>query len=265
MVNRIWQYHFGKGIVETPSNFGANGLEPTHPELLDWLASRFVEEKWSIKTMHRLILNSSTYRQSCKSQDSSVQKRDPDNRLLSRFRRKRLEGEIVRDAILATSGRLNFDRGGPPVFPPIPQEMEVVGNRVRWDTSPQPECSKRSIYIHQRRMLNYPFLKIFDAPVLNATCSRRRSSVTVLQPLAMYDSEFVNDEAKFFANRIARESDAERTEQIRHAFRIALGRDPSDAEVARSAEFMKSKDSPEDALVGMCRVLYNTSEFLYVD
>ena len=89
--------------------------------------------------------------------------------------------------------------------------------------------------------------------------------MTVLQPLAMYDSEFVNDEAKFFANRIARESDAERTEQIRHAFRIALGRDPSDAEVARSAEFMKSKDSPEDALVGMCRVLYNTSEFLYVD
>jgi len=265
MVNRIWQYHFGQGIVDTPSNFGANGHAPTHGQLLDWLANRFVAEQWSMKAMHRLILNSNTFRQTCTSHDPAAEKIDPENQLLSRFNRQRLEGEIIRDAILATSGRLNLDQGGPPVFPSIPAEVEKANNRVRWDTSPEPDGRKRSIYVHQRRMLNYPFLKIFDAPVLNTSCSRRKSSVTVLQSLAMYDSKFVNDEAKLFAERVTRESDSTTAGQIRQAFRLALSRDPSEAELERAQGFLNSNDAGENPLVGFCRVLYNTSEFLYVD
>ena len=265
MVNRIWQHHFGRGIVETPSNFGVNGQSPTHPELLDWLAHRFIAEKWSIKAIHRLILNSNSYRQSCTSHDPLLAKKDPKNRWLSRFQRQRLEGEIVRDAILAVSGRLNQDGNGPPVFPPIPDDVRQSNNRVRWDTSSEVDCRKRSIYVHQRRMLNLPFLKIFDAPVLNTTCSRRKASVTVLQSLAMYDSEFVNGEASAFAERITQESGPDINDQIRHAFRLAFSRDPADAELERATKFMEAQGPKDESLVRLCRVLYNSSEFLYID
>ena len=170
MVNRLWQHHFGRGIVETASDFGKNGSPPTHPELLDWLATRFVEEKWSIKAMHRLMLTSSTYRQSSQNIDAKAMQTDPDNRLLWRFNRLRLEGEVIRDSVLAVSGRLNPERGGPPVFPPLPKgldEAQKVQGINTWETSNGPDGRKRSVYVFQRRSLNLPLLETFDAPVFN--------------------------------------------------------------------------------------------------
>ncbi len=268
MVNRLWQHHFGRGIVETPSDFGKNGAPPTHPELLDWLATQFVQEKWSVKAMHRLILNSSTYRQASTTLDKKAPQVDPDNHLLSRFPRLRLEGEALRDSVLTVSGRLNLDRGGPPVYPPLPHGLDEA-QRVQlintWETSSGPEGRKRSIYVFQRRSLNLPMLETFDAAVPNASCDRRRNSVTALQPLSMYDGDFVNTEAKYFAERVRKETGSDPGEQIQRAFLIAFGRVPKPGEAQKVRSFMDSVASKDDALIGVCRVLLNSNEILYVD
>jgi hypothetical protein len=268
MVNRLWQHHFGRGIVETASDFGKNGTPPSHPELLDWLATRFVEEKWSIKAMHRVMLTSSTYRQSSQRQDLLAEKADPDNRLLWKFNRQRLEGEVIRDSVLAVSGRLNSEGGGPPVFPPLPKgldEAQKVQGINTWETTTGPEGRKRSIYVFQRRSLNLPLLETFDAPVFNSSCDRRRASITALQALAMYDGEFVNREASYFAELVRNESSRDPQQQIRLAFQMALGRDPTAAEVKRIQSFFDSLGDKAEALVGACRVLLNSNEFVYVD
>jgi hypothetical protein len=268
MVNRLWQHHFGRGIVETVSDFGKNGAAPTHPELLDWLATQFVQEKWSIKAMHRLILNSSAYRQASTSPTEKPSAGDPDNRLLSRFPRLRLEGEVVRDSVLAMSGRLNLEGSGPPVYPPLPEgldQAQKVQNINTWETSSGPEGRKRSIYVFQRRSLNLPLLETFDAAVPNSSCDRRRQSVTALQPLTMYDGDFVNSEAKYFADRVLKEAGPDTGEQIQRAFLIAFGRPPSSGELAKVQIFLASVSSKKDALLGVCRVLLNSNEFLYVD
>ncbi|MFN7923675.1 MAG: DUF1549 and DUF1553 domain-containing protein [Bryobacteraceae bacterium] len=267
MVNRIWQHHFGRGIVETSSDFGRNGARPTHPELLDWLATEFVEKKWSVKAMHRLILSSNTYRQASQASDASLDA-DRSNRLLSRFPRQRLEGEVIRDSVLAASGRLNLEMGGPAVFPPLPEGLDReqrVQSINTWETSPEPDSLRRSLYVYQRRSLTIPILEAFDAPVLNASCERRRTTVTALQPLAMYDSEFVNGESRWFAERLRKQTGADPGAWIGLAFRIAFGREPSEAERQRSLGFLQAAAKPEDGLVGLCRVLLNGNEFLYVD
>ena len=267
MVNRIWQHHFGRGLVETPSDFGRNGARPTHPELLDWLATAFVESKWSIKAIHRLILNASTYRQASLAAEGTTAA-DPDNRLYSRFPRQRLTGEAIRDSILAASGRLSHEVGGPPVFPLLPEGLDRE-QRVQtintWETSTTTEALKRSIYVFQRRSLSLPMLEVFDAPVLNSSCDLRRHTVTALQPLTMYDSEFVNTEARHFAERVRREAGPQFQDQLRRAFVIARGRAPSHTELAHSLAFAQSLSGAQDSLVGICRVLLNSNEFLYVD
>jgi hypothetical protein len=268
MVNRLWQHHFGRGIVETTSDFGKNGSPPSHPELLDWLATQFVQEKWSIKAMHRLMLTSNAYRQSSQSQDPQAEKADPDNRLLWKFNRQRLEGEAIRDSVLAVSGRLNSEGGGPPVFPPLPKgldEAQKVQGINTWETTTGPEGRKRSIYVFQRRSLNLPLLETFDAPVFNSSCDRRRASITALQALAMYDGEFVNREASYFAERVRKESSGDQEQQIRLAFQIALGRNPTLAEIKQVQSFFHSLGDKSEALAGACRVLLNSNEFVYVD
>ena len=268
MVNRIWQHHFGQGIVATPSDFGKIGARPTHPELLDWLAIRFIEEKWSIKAIHRLILTSSTYRQSSQKVHEESEKIDPENQWLSRFNRRRLEGELVRDSVLAVSGRLNRDGGGPPVFPPLPKDLlekQSVQGLNTWDTTLGPEGRKRSIYTFQRRSLNNPFLGVFDAPVFNTSCDRRRISITPLQALSMFDGQFVNEEASHFAQRVRQEAKAEPNEQIHRAFQLAFSRSPRPAEIQQAQAFFTSAASQQEALVGLCRVLLNTNELLYID
>jgi hypothetical protein len=268
MVNRIWQHHFGHGIVDTPSDFGKNGSAPTHPELLDWLATQFVQDKWSVKAMHRLILTSSAYRQASVSSDPKAVLADPDNHLLWRFPRLRLEGEVIRDSVLAASGRLNLQVGGPPVYPPLPaglDEAQRVQGINTWETSYGPDGRRRSVYVFQRRSLNLPLLETFDAEVPNASCERRRQSVTGLQPLSMYDSSFVNTEAKFFAERVRKEAGPDPVEQIERAFLIAFGRPPTAAEKEKVRTFLATIPSQEDSLIGVCRVLLNSNEFLYVD
>jgi hypothetical protein len=240
--------------------------------LLDWLATQFVQEKWSVKAMHRLILNSSAYRQASRTSDEKVQQKallaDPDDRLLWRFPRLRLEGEAIRDSVLAVSGRLNLDGGGPPVYPPLPRgldEAQRVQNVNTWETSSGADGRKRSIYVFQRRSLNLPLLETFDAEIPNSSCDRRRHSVTALQPLSMYDGDFANNEAKFFAERVRKDVGPDPVEQIQRAFLIAYGRRPNAAEQEKVLAFLASIPSKEDGLIGMCRVLLNANEFVYVD
>jgi hypothetical protein len=264
MVNRIWQYHFGRGIVDTPSDFGRNGSLPTHRELLDWLAHRFEEDKWSVKAIHRLILTSSAYRQASSKVDAEAARLDPDNRLLWRFPRQRLEAEEIRDSVLVVSGRLNPEMGGTPVFPPLPEDLGAA-HKVKgfntWETSEGPMGRRRSVYVFQRRSLNFPFLETLDAPVPNTSCSRRTVSTTALQALTLYNGEFIKEEAKYFAARVRQEAGPNLSQQIERAFELAYSRKPSESEIAQAARLM---DGPE-ALTGLCRVLLNTSEFVYVD
>ena len=284
MVNRIWQHHFGRGIVSTPSDFGVLGALPTHPELLDWLATEFVESKWSIKSIHRLLLNSSTYRQTSLRDAPEAAKTDPDNDLLWRFRRRRLEAEAIRDSVLAVSGRLNPKQFGVPIFPALPEEVdrEVKWDVSKWDTSHGAESRRRSIYIYQQRTLNMPFLDCFDAKVADTPLDTRPTSVTALQSLEMYNGALVNEEAIYFAQRVAKEGGDNPRDQIALAFQLAFNRAPTEVEADRLEGLLQAsavedvadadgtsgiaKDTDTDApLVGLCRVLLNSNEFVYID
>ncbi len=267
MVNRLWHWHFGRGIVATPSDFGSLSDGPSHRELLDWLASEFVKRKWSLKAMHRLMVTSATYRQTSLRQDKEARTADPDNVLLWRFRRRRLEAEAVRDNVLAVSGRLNPEKFGLPIFPPLPGDIEerVKYSNSKWDTQYGPEGRKRSIYIYQQRTLTMPLMQAFDSLVCDESRPQRRHSVTPLQALAMVNGEFVHDEAQHFANRLRAEAGGAPNAQIKLAFRIAFARQPAEDEVAQLTQLINESESPSAGLVSVCRVLMNSNEFLNVD
>ena len=238
--------------------------DPSHPELLDWLALQFIKEKWSLKAVHRLIVTSATYRQTSLHSDKHAAAIDPKNQLLWRFRRRRLEAEAVRDNVLMTSGRLNPEQFGLPIFPPLPDD---IGDRVKfstskWDTQRGPEGRKRSIYIYQQRTLTMPFMQSFDALACDTSRPRRRHSVTPLQALAMYNGRFVSEEANHFAARVGKEAGTDIAKQIERAFQIALSRPPSSDELA---PLRTLAGSDEAGLTAVCRVLLNSSEFIYVD
>ena len=266
MVNRLWDWHFGRGLVATPSDFGKLSGGASHPELIDWLAGRFIESKWSVKSIHRLILNSSTYRQSSKHLNSQAEVADPENTLLWHFRSRRLEAEAVRDAVLAVSGRLNPEQFGLPIFPPLPEGLaeEVKFDNSKWDTHDGPEGRKRSIYVYQQRSTSMPFLQTFDSVVCDGTRDRRQASVTPLQALAMYNGRFANEEATHFAARVRQEAGDSLATQIQLAFKIALGREAAPDESDRMRALVSS--SPiGDGLAAVCRVLLNANEFVYVE
>ena len=267
MVNRLWHWHFGRGLVATPSDFGTLSGGPSHPKLLDWLALKFMEHKWSIKSIHRLICNSSTYRQTSLHSNPQAERTDPDNIMLWRFRRRRLNSEAIRDSVLAVSGRLNSEQHGLPIFPPLPDEIDrtVKYTQSKWNTQLGPESRKRSIYVYQQRTLTMPFMQVFDALVCDESRPRRRSSVTPLQVLAMYNGEFVNQEASHFAERVRKAVGPDTSAQVARAFQLALGRDPSRTEAERMQQFFATTNNPQQALRGVCRILYNSNEFLYVD
>ena len=267
MVNRLWHWHFGRGIVATPSDFGALSGGPSHPELLDWMAVRFVKNGWSIKAMHRLMVTSSTYRQTSKWQTDAALSRDPDNKWMWRFRRRRLEAEAIRDSVLAVSGRLNLEQYGLPIFPPLPDDIadRVKYSESKWDTQYGPESRKRSIYIYQQRTLSMPFMQAFDALVCDGSQPHRPSSVTPLQALAMVNGNFVNEEAKHLARRMRREAGNDRRDQIQRAFQLALSRRPTDNEMTRFMEFLAEEGSSPDALVRLGRILYNSNAFVTMD
>ncbi|MCC6509760.1 MAG: DUF1553 domain-containing protein [Pirellulaceae bacterium] len=266
MVNRLWHWHFGQGIVRTPSDFGELSGGPSHRELLDWLALKFIENKWSIKAMHRLIVHSATYRQSVNHDHATARKIDPDNRLLWRFNRQRLDAEAIRDSVLMVSGRLNNEKYGLPIFPPLPGDVAeaVKFNDSKWNTQLGSEGRRRSLYIYQQRTLTMPLMQSFDALVCDESRPQREASVTPLQALAMLNGDFVHEEAQHFASRVAKSS-GDPVKQVEFAFEIALGRPPSEPESSRMIALIQSSSSVEDGLVSLCRVLFNANEFMYVD
>jgi mono/diheme cytochrome c family protein len=270
MVNRIWQYHFGRGIVATPSDFGARGARPTHPELLDWLATEFVARGWSIKQMHKLILTSSTYRQSAQP-SPEAQAKDPDNTLLSHFRRRRLMAEEIRDGILMVSGSLNLKMGGRPVVPPLTEEEQrnLIGKpEDAWVvTADEREHNRRSIYLFQRRTFRVPLMEVFDQPESMLSCPRREHSTAPPQSLTLMNSTFAMQQARMLARRLVGEKTD--TEAVRAAWRLVLARDPKAAEEADAREFLAAQSvslgSREAALAELARALFNLNEFLYVE
>jgi hypothetical protein len=263
-VNRLWQHHFGFGIVRTPSDFGVNGERPSHPELLDWLAVRLMESGWDIKAMQRLILLSNTYRQASENPAFAKNEKDPDNRLLWRFNRQRLEAEQIRDSILFVSGRLNPERGGPSVFPPLTADLADFARYGRsgglmWEPNEKDEdARRRSIYTFQRRSLPLPMMASFDAIPFSESCDRRNITTTPLQALSMLNGDLTNEESTYLARRVEKEAGTDRAAQIRHLFELVLNRPPTNDEANHFVRF-------NGTLQSLCRVLLNSNEFVYVD
>jgi mono/diheme cytochrome c family protein len=272
MVNRVWQYHFGRGIVRSSSNFGYQGSPPTHPELLDWLASEFVASGWSLKHLHRLILTSSTFRMSGRF-DPVAATKDPENDLLWRFDPRRLSAEEVRDSILAVSGNLNLKKvDGPAVYPPIPKEVHAGQSRPGdgWPTSGPEDAAARSVFVSIKRSLAVPLLAAFDAPDPDATCPVRFTTTQPTQALGMINSEFVNRQAGLFAESIAKDAGGDVAAQVRLALRRATQRMPTPSEVERGVRFvaaLRAEDqlSADEALRRFCLLALNLNEFVYVD
>jgi hypothetical protein len=261
MVNRIWQGHFGRGIVRTPNDFGRQGEPPTHPELLDWLAVEFQERGWSIKETHRLIMLSNTYRQSSVAGEDSLEK-DPDNRLLGRMSRRRLDADSLRDSILAVAGVLNLKMGGVGVIPPLTRE-EILAARMPqlWPANPDPaEHRRRSIYLQMKRSLTLPMLQIFDAPDTATSCPRRETSTVAPQALALMNSDFTSEAARHFAARIREQAGNSAEAAVETGWKIAFGRLPTPDERRTVLDYLQ-RNSPER----LCLLMFNMNEFLYVD
>jgi Protein of unknown function (DUF1553)/Protein of unknown function (DUF1549) len=259
IVNRLWQHHFGRGIVATPSDFGVRGARPTHPELLDYLATELVAGGWRLKPVHKLMLMSETYQQSTQYSVLSTQySKDPENKLLWRMNRLRLEGEAVRDALLAISGRLNPAMGGPGVV--LPESAGAAGgSRAVVVTRDPKEHVRRSVYLFARRNLRLSFLEAFDLPDSNLSCPKRERSTTAPQALALLNAPESSAAAKALAERLEREVKSPE-ERIELGYRLTLGRSPTAAERERATAFLR-----ESPLAELCRALVNLNEFVYLD
>ncbi|MBL8848135.1 MAG: DUF1553 domain-containing protein [Planctomycetaceae bacterium] len=313
IVNRLWQHHFGRGLVETASDFGLMGYQPTHPELLNWLATELPRQQWRFKALHRLIVTSAVYRQSSRptspdwtEQQTAIageswnraRQADPDNRLLSHMPRRRLDGEEIRDALLAAADRLNLESGGPGVRPPLPPELVATVLKNQWNVSPEArDHQRRSLYLFVRRNLRYPLFEAFDRPDTNASCARRNRSTIAPQALILLNSELTLSAACNLAGMLI-ESSESTGDQVRMAYRRALGREPTAKEQSIAGEFLhlqaeklrtaqrplaelalpSSPDSvtlnrpsrqidpyADAALCDFCLALFNLNEFLYVD
>jgi mono/diheme cytochrome c family protein len=275
MVNRLWQQHFGRGIVRTPNDYGMQGARPTHPELLDWLASEFADKGWSIKAMHKLILTSNAYRMASRTDSKSSErntKLDPANDLFWRFDMRRLNAEEIRDSILAVSGNLNLKMGGPGVYPPIPKEV-LAGQSVPgrgWPVSAPAEASRRSIYVHVKRSLLLPILDAFDLAEADRTTPVRFSSTVPTQALGFLNGAFLNEQAKIFAERLKKDAGTDLKAQVRLALSLATSRQPSDAEIRRGVSLIEAlqreeRASADVALQSFCLVVLNLNEFIYLD
>jgi len=261
MINRLWTGHFGEGIVRTPNDFGRQGEPPTHPELLDWLAVEFGERGWSVKQMHKLIMLSSTYRASSVADETAL-KVDPENRLLSRMPRRRLDADSLRDTILAVSGALNLKMGGVGVIPPLTKE-EILAARFPnlWPANPDPaEHNRRSIYLQMKRSLTLPLLQIFDAPDSATSCPRRERSTVAPQALALMNGEFAVQQAERFADRVKKSAGDNPEAAVETSFQIAFGRGPNAAERETALDYLK-----RNSLARLCLLLFNMNEFIYVD
>ena len=257
LVNRVWHYHFGRGIVETPNDFGHMGALPTHPELLDWLAYWFAENGESLKKLHRLIVTSATYRQSTAVQLEAA-KRDADNRYLWRMNRARIDAETIHDTMLAVSGKLDLTMGGPSVqqfF--FKDDHSPVYDYTRFDVD-SPGANRRSIYRFVVRSVPDPLMESLDCPDASILTPKRNVTVTALQALAVLNNPFVLRQSELLAARVAAVGSLKK--QIQQAYQLALNREPTPAEVKKLLPFAQ-----KNGLASLCRLIFNTSEFMFVD
>jgi hypothetical protein len=295
VVNRLWQHHFGKGLVGTPNDFGLRGERPTHPELLDWLATELVQSGWSLKHIHRLIVLSSTYRQSSTHDDAAARTADPDNRLLWRMNRRRLEGEALRDSVLAVSGRLTSWLGGPMVRVPLePEVYDLIFTEGEPDglwlvTPDRREHTRRSLYLFNKRNVRLPMLEAFDQPDTLTSCPIRPVSTFAPQALILLNGPFMQEQARAFAARLCREAESDEGRMAR-AHLLALGRAATAGEVELAQQFLREQtvllrerlrnrrsvalpdDLPEGtdparaaALADFCLALLNRNGFVHVE
>ncbi len=240
MANRIWQYHFGRGIVPTPNDFGGLGEPASHPELLDWLAAEFMDGGWRLKRMHRLILLSSAYRMSSRGSSSELAA-DPANRWYWRFPMRRLAAEELRDSILAVSGTLNLEARGPSVYPPIPREV-MAGQSVPgqgWSISSPREAARRSVYVHVKRSLLVPIMATHDAADTDFSCPVRYTTTVPTQALGLLNGAFVNEQAVAFADRLSREAPGDLAGQVERAIQLTTAREPRAEEVREDVAFVR--------------------------
>ncbi|MBX7210727.1 MAG: DUF1549 and DUF1553 domain-containing protein [Verrucomicrobiaceae bacterium] len=258
MANRLWQHHFGAGIVATPSNFGFTGAKPTHPELLDWLASSLIENGGHLKPLHKLMVMSATYRQS-RAQPHALRYDSL----------QRMEAEVIRDTILAASGKLNLEPGGPGFKPRIRADLLEASQRNKWPAIKQegPEQWRRSVYIYVKRQLLMPALELFDAPTTTDSCALRTQSTVPTQALVLMNDEFVEDQAAFLAKRAMREAGADLRAAIRRMFMLALSRQPTEVRLEQALAFVAERSlasGKTEALTDLAHVIFNSSEFITV-
>ena len=275
-VNRVWQQHFGAGLVKTANDFGLRGEPPSHPELLDWLAASFMENGWQLKRLQRTIVTSATYRQrsgfrvqGSVSADSDLNPEprtlnpslDPDNRLLRHFPRRRLSAEELRDSMLSISGRLNLQAGGPSVMVPVdPELVRLLYKPSQWEVpASEAQHDRRSIYLIAKRNLRLPFMETFDAPALLTSCARRESSTHAPQALEMLNGDLSNRLAAAFAERLRAETGGRSEQIVARGFRLAIGREPTARERELSLTFLRDQPLEE-----FCLALFNLNEFAYV-
>jgi len=296
IANRLWQGHFGRGLVSNANDFGKQTEPPTHPTLLNWLASEVVSREWDLKSMHRLIMTSDTYRQSALFSDSirdpeseSIQMKlaatakseDPGNQLYWHYPRRRLNAESIRDSMLQVSGRLNRHMHGTSIRPPLPPNFSA---REKWTvTKSAAEQNRRSVYIYAKRNLPYPLLNVFDFPDMHESCAKRAQTTVAPQALMLLNSDMILGFAKSFAERV-RQVASDDVGQVRTAYELAFGRQPIESELAAAQTFLahqraliskslktnKSGAGPvkaatEQAVVDLCHALLNSNEFLYLD
>jgi hypothetical protein len=300
IVNRVWGWHFGQALVRTPSDFGAQGEPPTHPELLDWLAKDFTAHGWRLKRLHRQIMLSATYQQSPQMRNADFGMRnetqsvpftvaasslvliphsafrtpyskDPDDRLLWHFPRQRLDGETIRDAMLASAGTLNGKRFGPPVVPPL-GGAELAGlfdAKGKWPVTKDPaEHTRRSVYLLVRRTFVYPLFAAFDPPETMTSCPQRPRTVVPTQALTLLNSPLVREQSAAFAKRLRSECGEKPEAIVPRAWALAFGRPPTQVETDRTLAFLRKRAAPEDpqaALAELCLALFNANEFVFID
>lgn len=271
MVNRLWQHHFGRGIVRTSNDFGKLGEMPTHPALLDWLAAEFVARKWSIKQMHRVIMTSAAYRMSSADNSSSLAA-DPANNLFWRFNMRRLTAEEIRDSILAVNGTLNLQQFGPWVYTKIPDAVKATASRPNnaWGNSPPDQQVRRSVYVHVKRSVREPFLASFDSADTDTSCPVRFTTTVPTQSLTMLNSDFIHEQAALFATRLRKEAPNDARKQVAIAVSLVTQREATNSEIDRGIELMQRLQNddgikPDKALDAFCLLSLNLNEFIYLD
>ena len=266
MVNRIWHYHFGRGLAANPSDLGVMGERPSHRELLDTLAAQFVEEGWSMKKMHKRIMLSSAWQQSSAWREDAGAA-DADNKLMWRYNRRRLEGEIIRDSMLQVAGVLNPKMYGPGVFPPLPPGMTTRGG---WkNNEAEPETLRRSLYTFVRRNTRYPMFETFDMPDTHESCARRNNTISSTQALELLNNELVVGWARTLAEKVHNDSGLTPAAQIERTWRLVYSRVPSAKETQAATAFL-DKQTPiagdrQAAFADLCHMLLNSNEFVYIN